>query len=93
MNFFLGIALIAWLASNAWASVRLVRSVEYSKEQKILQGCIVWLLPFAGAAIVLGVMLFDPTPRPIDPGYTEPRSYGLGDGVPPGAGPLDGLPH
>lgn len=89
----LGLIVAACLVANIWATVRLARAIEYSTEQKILQACIVWLLPFIGATVVLGMMLVDPTRKPPDPGYTEPNSHGRYDGVPPAAGPLDGLPH
>lgn len=43
---------IAWLAANVLAT-RTVRSLEYTREQRLFQLLLVWLVPFLGAFIVI----------------------------------------
>jgi hypothetical protein len=43
---------IAWLAANAVAT-RTLLSVEYTREQRLAQLVLVWLVPFLGALVVV----------------------------------------
>ena len=44
---------------QAYATIRLVRSKSWSKEQKLRQLLFIWLVPFFGAAITIAVLATD----------------------------------
>jgi tellurite resistance protein TehA-like permease len=44
---------------QAYATIRLVRSKTFSREQKLRQLLFVWLVPFFGAAVTIAVLASD----------------------------------
>ena len=44
---------------QAYATIRLVRSKSFPKEQKLRQLLFVWLIPFFGAAVTIAVLASD----------------------------------
>jgi len=44
---------------QAYATIRLVQSKSWSKEQKLRQLLFIWLVPFFGAAITIAVLATD----------------------------------
>jgi tellurite resistance protein TehA-like permease len=44
---------------QAYATIRLVRSQSFPKEQKVRQLLFIWLVPFFGAAITIAVLATD----------------------------------
>ena len=51
----LGIAAIAVLAANVWATVLLTRTDDLEASQKATQLALVWLVPAVGAAVVISM--------------------------------------
>ena len=44
---------------QAYATIRLVRSKSFTREQKLRQLLFIWLVPFVGAAVTLAVLATD----------------------------------
>jgi hypothetical protein len=65
--------LISVLAADIWVTIAVSRSVYYSRRQKKLQVCIVWLVPLVGALLV-GVFLHSQRDNPMfdTRAYPEP---------------------
>jgi len=53
MNDYLIYSVIALVIFNAYVNIRLLISPLYDRFQKIAQSLIIWLLPLAGALIIL----------------------------------------
>jgi hypothetical protein len=58
---FIVLGLLALVALQVWATVRVYRSDLYEREQKWLQAKLIWLVPLVGAMLVLSVMKEDDT--------------------------------
>jgi len=65
--------LVSVLAADIWVTIAVSRSVYYSRRQKRIQVCIVWLVPLAGALLV-GVFLYSQRDNPVfdTRAYPEP---------------------
>ena len=53
------VASLSIIALNCYATVRLLRSESYSRQQMRLQSMLVWVFPVVGAITVLTVMAAD----------------------------------
>jgi len=82
-------AMAALAICNCWLTAKLLRAGDLTYGQKLIQLGMVWFIPILGAVFVGGVRKSVANPgRPeVGQGCTGPW-----DGVPPGAGPTDGLP-
>jgi hypothetical protein len=52
------------IAYQAWITSRLVKAVEYSRNQKISQLVLIWFIPILGAALVHFVLSSSTQPLP-----------------------------
>ena len=66
-----GIAVLVAMVLNVIATVRVARSYLYTQSQKRMQLGLIWIVPLAGAVLVLAVMMSDRSP---------PNSRGVGNG-------------
>ena len=64
--------LVSLLAADIWVTIAVSRSVYYSRRQKNVQTCIVWLVPLAGALLV-GVFLYSQRDNPLFDTRTYPE--------------------
>ena len=55
---------ISALAADVWVTIAVSRSVYYSRRQKKIQVCIVWVVPLVGALLV-GVFLYSQRDNPM----------------------------
>ena len=69
--------LSAVFALQVFATVRLLGSKSYAKDQRSAQMKLIWLLPFVSAAMVLAVLSQDATaPRKDDSGRGDGGQFG-----------------
>jgi hypothetical protein len=70
---------IVLVAYQAYVTLRVTRSNAFTTAQKLLQACLIWLLPFVGAAIVHSVLATDSPPSVPDKDFTpqSPNDGGL----------------
>lgn len=68
MMYLVAVFALAWLGANTVAT-RTLFSVEYTREQRLAQLALVWLVPFIGAFVVIAFARrghFEPPPSEID---------------------------
>lgn len=54
-----GLAILGLAAFQIWLTVRVFRSAQYERKQKIWQAQLIWLVPILGAGLVFSILRED----------------------------------
>ncbi len=52
----IALSLVVLLVANVAATLFVARSINYTRQQKIAQSCVVWCVPILGAMLVFAVL-------------------------------------